>query len=162
MNRILKALRDSRKVLELQEEEFREEASFYRQQTKALKEETEALKQQTNVMKSEMKEIDYTNAWRAMNDLQEHSHQLDTIKELVKQLENVILRKAEIHSDSSVCYSLTQVIQLMIDSYVEEWDVKFDKAWEATITQIHKQNVDQAAQDLQELVEDPSVLIGLE
>jgi hypothetical protein len=169
MNRILKALRDRRKVLQLQEEKFREEASFYRQQTQALKEETSLIRQQTKALQKEtltlkniMKEIDYINAWTTMNTLQEKSHQLDTIKALVKQLEEVILRKAEIHSDSSVCYSLTQVIQLMIDSYLEEFKDDFLKAWEATVTQIHKQNTEQASQDLQELVGDPSVLIGLE
>jgi len=68
----------------------------------------------------------YYEAWEAMNNLQEHSSKLNTIKELI----DTTIK----NTDDENILSLLEATSVILDVYVDEFDDLFRNAWNKTIS----------------------------
>ena len=88
----------------------------------------------------------YYEAWEAMNNLQEHSSKLNTIKDLV----NTAVR----NTDDDTVIALLEATNSMLELYVSEFDELFYDAWDKTMVPMHKdqtENIDTALGDIDEM-----------
>jgi division protein CdvB (Snf7/Vps24/ESCRT-III family) len=84
--------------------------------------------------------IDYHKVWQVMNDLEELTPKLCTIRELI----SYAAESAQIDQIKTEHMAYASVD--LIDQYLEEWDVRFKKAWNNTVLELK----DQVIQEMRE------------
>lgn len=76
---------------------------------------------------------DYSNAWEAMNDLDQLVSETQTVNLII---ENAIDKISKGQNENGLI--LLNAAQTYLNHYIEKFDYKFKLAWDATILKMHK------------------------